>query len=142
MWPERVALEHHCGVALVWRHRGDVLIHEEDAYGIRGIEARDSAKEGGLSAAAGTEQEKDFTRFDAEGYAIQCDVLPESLDQVLNCYGDHGVSYWLIAGGLLSNLGRTVVCADFSVGFCSPKSRAVAICAGHVGIGCRLNRPR
>ena len=90
----------------MWRQRGDVLIPEKDTPGIGRIEAGDIAKKGGLSASAGTEQEKDLTRFDAEVYASQRGVLPEPLHQVLNCNGDHRVSYWLIAEDLLSNLGR------------------------------------
>ena len=51
--PERIALEHHCRVSLVWRQSGDVLISEKDTSGIGRIEAGDVAKKGGLAATAG-----------------------------------------------------------------------------------------
>ena len=69
MRPECVALKHHRGVALVWRDCRNILIPEKNAPGIGHVEPSDDAQEGGFSTAARTQQEKDFPRFNAEGYA-------------------------------------------------------------------------
>ena len=95
--PQRVALEHHCCVALVRRQRGDVLVCEKDASGIWRVKTGDSAKQSRLSASTRTEQKKDLSRFDGEGNAVQRGVLPEPLHQVFNRNGYHRVSHWLIA---------------------------------------------
>ena len=65
--PQRVALEHHAGVALVGGEEGDVAglapFDEEQPTG-RGLdEPSDHAEKGGLAAAGGPQEEEELARF-------------------------------------------------------------------------------
>ena len=68
--PERVALEHHPGIALVRREVGDIVVVKENPAFVGDIESGNIAQKGGLSAAAGSEKKENLARFDPESNAI------------------------------------------------------------------------
>ena len=81
---ERVALEHHGDVAVARFGVGDISAIQENAAFAGFLQAGDDAQRRGLAGAGGTEQGKEFTRFDVEIDAVQrregavpLDDLPE-----------------------------------------------------------------
>ena len=73
VWPERVGLEDHAGVAFLGRGAGDVSVVEEDAAGGWCDEAGDHAEERGLAAAGGAEEEEERAGGDGEGDVVNGD---------------------------------------------------------------------
>jgi hypothetical protein len=67
---QRVALEHHVDRPPIGRHTHDILPVEQDASGVRRLEARKQTQQRGLAAARGAEQRKKFPREDVERHAL------------------------------------------------------------------------
>ena len=58
---------------------------------IRGVEAGEVAEEGGFAAAAGAEEEEEFTGLDAEVDGIEGDGGAELFGEVFDGDRDHGL---------------------------------------------------
>ena len=63
---QRVALEHHCRVALVGGQLVDGLVAQVDFALVRGLKAGDHAQRGGLAAAGGAQQGHELARLDVQ----------------------------------------------------------------------------
>ena len=63
---ERVALEHHRQIALLWRHARHVLAIDQDAPTCRSVEARDQPKDGALAAARRSNEHQQFAVCDLQ----------------------------------------------------------------------------
>ena len=74
---EGVALEDGVDLAPVGRLFRDVLAVEQDAAGVRILEARQHAQQRGLAAAAGPEQGEDFAAFDRQRNVVNRHDRPE-----------------------------------------------------------------
>jgi hypothetical protein len=66
MWKQRVVLEHHVDRAPVRRNRGEIDPVEQDAAGIRPLEAGDQAQQRGFAATRGSEQREELTLINIE----------------------------------------------------------------------------
>ena len=73
MREERIALEHHAGVARIGRPPRHVLVSDDDAAACRRNEARDHSECCGLAAARGAEQGHQLALLDREGHPIHGD---------------------------------------------------------------------
>ena len=88
--PEGVVLEHHAAASPVGRSARDVVVSEADAAGVGEVEACDDPEEGRFAAAAGAEEEEQFTGLDDEGHVVDGENGPESLGDVFESQGFHG----------------------------------------------------
>jgi hypothetical protein len=87
--PQRVALKAHDGVALVRLQRGHVAVIEEDATLVGVVQAGDQAQQRALAAAAGSEQEEQFTRLDFQVDVIEGDGGAEAFGDVIEPNSGH-----------------------------------------------------
>jgi len=92
---QRIALEHHAGIALVNGQTGDVRPADQDAPR-RGLdEPGDHAQGGRLAAAAGPQKRDQFAVFDIEREIGDRRGLAETLVQMLDRDCGHGYTTWL-----------------------------------------------
>src|SRR5690606_1274703 len=63
---QRVVLEHHCDVAVLRRHVGDVAVADEDATRVDLFEAGEHAQRGGLTATGGADENEELAVGDLD----------------------------------------------------------------------------
>ncbi len=89
MGPEGVALEHHGCLPLVRRDLADVITVEQDFALFRKMKTGNGTEQSGLTAAAGPEQEKEFTGSDVDIELVQRNNAAEAFDESTNLNGYH-----------------------------------------------------
>ena len=90
MREQRQRLEHHAEIALVRRHRRDVLAVEHDRAAGRLFEAGDHAQQRGLAAAGRAEQADECAVRHGEVDRVDRREVAELLGDVLDCQSGHG----------------------------------------------------
>ena len=85
MREQRQRLEHHTEIALVGRHRRDVLVVEQDRAGARRLEPGDHPEQRGLAAAGRPEQAYERAVRHGEADGVDRREVAETFGDVLEC---------------------------------------------------------
>ena len=77
---QRVVLEHHCDVAILRLHGGDILITDADAALVHFLKASEHAQSGGLAAAGRADEHKELTILDIKIQIIHRGLVVARVD--------------------------------------------------------------
>ncbi|MNG26483.1 hypothetical protein D3C84_1114800 [compost metagenome] len=98
-------LEHHADAAPLRRQVGDVLAGDADGAAVGAGQSRQAAQQGGLAAAAGTEQGGELALGQAQLNVFEYGGAAKALAQAVEFNVTHGFS--LAAAGQAARTGRS-----------------------------------